>query len=91
MTDVDQMTAFDTRRLQALAAQSAETDTVHIECVYWGQVVQFTISSLEMQHLVGETLWSRYVVPAWEALHLPRQVVADTPDERSQVVGVGNP
>ncbi len=89
MTPEDE--AADRRRLAAIAAASFDADEVRVECVYGGRVVRFVIGSLELQHLSPDVLWARYFAPAWEALAVPAPVVADTPEDRSQVVGVGNP
>ncbi len=77
----------DAKRLARIAAESMDTDEVRCECVYGTHVVRFAISAMELQHLASEVLWTRYFVPAWQALQVPAPVVADT----EPVVVVGNP
>ena len=84
----------DTQRLQRIAAESADTNEVRIECVYGAHVVRFAISALELQHLTPAVIYGRYFANAWEALHVPAPVVTDvatSATEEGTVVVVGNP
>lgn len=62
---------FERQRLARLAADSQDHDDVICELVYHDRLVRFEISSLELQHLDGSTLWTRYLVPAMKELRVP--------------------
>lgn len=67
----------DAIRVGRLAAQSQQNDCLIVECVYHGQLVRFTIDTMQLQHVAFEELWRRYGDPAWTKLGIPAPVRAD--------------
>lgn len=60
-----------------LSIQAQDTDTMIVECFFGGKWCRFDISSLELQHLDGNTLWARYFEKACTELAVPPPVRAD--------------